>query len=209
MSFGTNDADEGTFNFAVSGSVTSGRIVDDGSAGFALTGARAAISVQGYQGDSRLVPPANRLPGSNRMIASPRFRSTATWSFGTLAAGTYRVSATWVPGSNRATNAPFTVYSGATPLVTRAMNQRAAPDDVSVDGGVWEDLGIFTLGGGAVTVRLSNVANGWVVADAVRVERVAPVVGVSTSHAADGYAPSARRTDFGPIRRAGAELLAT
>lgn len=174
VSFDTNDADESTFTFAVSGSVTTGRIVDDGSAGFALTGARAAVSTQGYQGDSRLMPPANRLPGSRRMIASARFRSTASWSFGALAAGTYRVSATWAAGANRATNAPFTVYSGATPLVTRALSQRLAPDDLTADGAAWEDLGEFRIAGGTLTVRLSNQANGWVVADAVRVERVTP-----------------------------------
>jgi probable HAF family extracellular repeat protein len=194
VSFGTNDADEGTFNFAVSGAVTTGRIVDDGSAGFALSGARAAVSAQGYQGDARMMPPANRLPGSLRMIASPRFRSTAAWSFGTLAAGTYRVSATWVSGPTRATNAPFTVYSGATPLVTRTMNQRVAPDDVSVDGAAWEDLGYFTVAGGALTVRLSNQANGWVVADAVRVERVAPSVAAPPVSARTPFAPAGRGT---------------
>jgi hypothetical protein len=100
--------------------------------------------------------------------------SVAQWEFW-VAPGDYQVSATWFEHSNRATNAPYTVLDGTTPLGTVAMNQRLAPNDFSDAGSSWENLGVFTVSGTSLMVRLSNAANGVVVADAVRIERVATV----------------------------------
>ena len=58
-----------------------------------------------------------------------------------LTPGTYRVSATWFAFSNRATNAPFTVLDGTTPLATVAVNQQTAPNDFNDPGATWQDLG--------------------------------------------------------------------
>src|SRR5262249_42483179 len=75
--------------------------------------------------------------------------------------------------SNRATNAPYTVLDGGTPLATVAINQQQAPNDFSDAGAFWEDLGAtYSVTGGALTVRLSNLANGYVIADAIRIEHV-------------------------------------
>jgi hypothetical protein len=38
---------------------------------------------------------------------------------------------------------------------------------------LWEDLGTFTIDSGTLVVQLTNLADGWVYADAIRVERLA------------------------------------
>src|SRR3712207_2915328 len=75
--------------------------------------------------------------------------------------------------TDRATRAPFTVLDGATALSTVPVNQRLRPDDRSDAGAAWEDLGIFTIRGPSLVVRVSDAADGIVIADAIRVERVA------------------------------------
>jgi hypothetical protein len=91
-----------------------------------------------------------------------------------VAPGTYRVSATWTASADRASDAPFTVLNGITTLASVRVNQRLAPADLSDHGAMWEDLGTFTISAGTLTVRLSNVANGNVIADAIRLEAVTP-----------------------------------
>lgn len=75
--------------------------------------------------------------------------------------GDYRVSVRYVAGTNRATDAPFTVYhaSGAT---TITVNQQ-------VTGSQWISLGVFPFEAGASgCIRLSNAAGlSYVIADAV------------------------------------------
>ena len=87
----------------------------------------------------------------------------ARWS--APAAGRCKVYVTWSPYDNRATNAPFTVRDGATVLKTLRVNQREAPPDG------WLLLGEFD---GNLSVELTNDADGYVIADAVRFEPVAP-----------------------------------
>lgn len=93
-----------------------------------------------------------------------------TWAFDNLRPGTYRVSATWSVHPNRATNAPYTISGGASPLTVR-VNQQAAPADFSEAGVGWKDLTLYAHAGGTLRVVLSNDANGYVIADAVRIER--------------------------------------
>jgi RHS repeat-associated protein len=87
--------------------------------------------------------------------------STATWTANVSAAGNYQVYARWTANANRATNATYTVThaGGATPVV---VNQQA-------NGGAWQLLGTYTLSPGAGhKVNLTDQADGYVVADAVR-----------------------------------------
>ena len=171
VSFGTNDADEGTFRVAVSGAVLPVRVIDDGAAGFGVSGRPPAVLSQGYQGDARrLYLPASRLLRTARLL--PRVYSAATWTFAGVAPGTYRVSATWTAGPDRASNARYTVTSGTTPSTGVTVNQRGAPDDFTAHGVPWENLGTFTAAGGTLSVRLTNQVNGRVIADAARLERV-------------------------------------
>ncbi|MCP3884240.1 MAG: hypothetical protein GY700_01965, partial [Propionibacteriaceae bacterium] len=52
---------------------------------------------------------------------------------------------------------------------TVLIDQRQAPDDFSDAGSIWEDLGSFTITGSTLTVELSDNANGYVIADAIRI----------------------------------------
>ena len=162
VSFASNDADESPFNFAVSGSATvpsSVQILDDGGAGFSTSGSGWSVATnQGHQSDVRYSEAGN---GSD----------TATWTF-TVAPGRYRVSATWTPYFNRATNSPYTVLDGATPLGTVRLNQEPPPNDFTDGGTPWEDIGTFDVAGTTLVVRLTDDANEYVIADAVRIERV-------------------------------------
>ncbi len=94
---------------------------------------------------------------------------TSSWSFTAIPNGSYEVFARWVPFGNRATNAPYTIYDRNTPLGTVAVNQQAAPSDDLSNGQFWHSLGTFATTSHSLTVKLSNAANGYVIADAVRI----------------------------------------
>jgi hypothetical protein len=209
VSFGTNDADEATFNFTASGTVAAARVIDDGAPGFSVSGARPSVITQGYQGDARRLGPAYRLFSTRRVISIPRFRSTATWAFGDVEPGTYRVSATWSPGADRAVNAPFTVLNGTTTLASVAVNQRLAPADLTAHGTTWKDLGTFKIDSGSLSVRLTNPTLGAVIADAVRIERVADVTTLSVAAAPPVAAPTRRGALGLPVDRVTNDLIAS
>ncbi len=165
-SFGNNDADEGPFNIALTAEVAGALIIDnDDPVGYSDT-ANMTLWGQGFQGDVREAVAGGTLQG-------------ATYRFGGLPAGTYRVSATWTPYSNRASNAPYTI--GDTPV---AINQRLSPSNPAatpaasnvLDAGAWfADLdSSFSFDGiGDLVVRVSdNGSNGNVIIDAIRVERL-------------------------------------
>jgi hypothetical protein len=149
------------FRFTVSGGVSVARIVDNGDAGYAFAGAWSLYST-GHLNDFH-------------QSGEPNRASSASWSFAGLPTGQYRVYATWKPSSTRATNAGFVVTDGSGAALTSVpVNQRLAPDDLSADGGTWEQLGNpVVLTGNALTVRLSNAGtDGRIIADAVRIERI-------------------------------------
>ena len=85
--------------------------------------------------------------------------STVTWPF-SGPAGRYEVFARWTSGPNRASNAPYTVLS-ADGAKTVSVDQRS-------NGGSWQSLGAYNFGTPDQGVRLSDKADGLVVADAVR-----------------------------------------
>jgi len=87
--------------------------------------------------------------------------NTATWSFSIPSAGNWQVYAIWTSGTNRATNAKYTVnYQDSSTVVT--VNQQ-------VNGGSWQSLGTFAFNAAAYSVRLTDNANGYVIADAIRI----------------------------------------
>ena len=97
--------------------------------------------------------------------------SEADWNF-SLNPGIYRVSTTWTSSPDRATDSPFTISDGTLPLGTVDVNQQLSPNSFGADGKVWEDLGIFTVGSGVLNVQLANDADGFVIADAIRIEQL-------------------------------------
>jgi hypothetical protein len=104
--------------------------------------------------------------GSNRSHAAGTGAEYARWTFGT-APGRYEVFATWVPGASNATNATYQVYDGNTLIGSVSVNQALAPNGVLTGGVAFQSLGIFTSTTNTIQVRLSDAANGTVVADGV------------------------------------------
>ena len=136
-------------------------VIDDGDVGYLDTGWIGGSLAGGYDGDYKAV-------------ASGDGSETASWTWSDLDAGIYDVFVTWTPFSNRATDAPFTVYDGVTSEGTVDVNQRSSPNDEEEFGHVWERLGRYMIDGGSVKVELTNDADGYVIADAVRLEEVDP-----------------------------------
>jgi hypothetical protein len=137
------------------------RIIDSGDPGFVASGPWEAFSgPEVFGSDVHFIPPGT---GAN----------SASWVFALLPPGAYRVSATWFAHPLAATNAPFTILDGATPLATVAVNQQQAPTGFEDAGVQWLDLGVFAVSSGTLEVRLTDVLDGYVEADAIRLERIA------------------------------------
>ena len=128
-------------------------IIDNGDAGFALLGF-TGYHGQGYQDDMHF-------------SAAGSGADWAQWDFTDLVPGAqYEVAATWSIHPNRATDAPFFVNG----TLAERVNQELAPDDFADAGANWERLGTFAAdSSGELTVRLTDAANEYVIADAVRV----------------------------------------
>jgi uncharacterized delta-60 repeat protein/RHS repeat-associated protein len=145
-------------------------VIDDGDAAYAEAGSNwLGYSETGaYQNDFRY-------------HAAGTGQNSASWTFEALdPAKNYQVFATWSAQSNRATNSPFTILDDATALNTVRINQQFAPDEVTVDGQPWESLGVYQFSSGKLVVSLSDDANGYVIADAVRIVEVPAVTQTPT-----------------------------
>ncbi|MBI3466995.1 MAG: choice-of-anchor D domain-containing protein, partial [Planctomycetes bacterium] len=119
LSFASDDADEATFNFAVTGTVTTLEIVDDGDFGFQEVGTWEGSTAWGYGGDFHAE--AND-PGQGDQYV--------TWNFTGLEPGDYSVYADWVGNPLYATNAPYTIYDNTTQVDSEAVDQSHNPDDL-------------------------------------------------------------------------------
>ena len=141
-------------------------LIDDGDPGYSNTGANWDQWSSGhpFQGDYR---ENENGAGSDK----------ASWEFGGLEAGWYEVLVTW--GSEGwATDAPYTVLDGETVLATVRVNQKNDPSGAVFEGVPWESLGVFSIASGALRVDLSDDADEWVVADAVRIAPAGNIVEV-------------------------------
>ncbi len=111
--------------------------------------------------------------GQVSVAASGTGANTATWTFTGLPPGRYQVAVTWTPGTQRASNAGFTVLDGKVPFTAVPVNQRQAPADFQDVNVGWKVLGqSYRITGDTLSVQLTDHANGAVVADAVRIARV-------------------------------------
>jgi hypothetical protein len=88
------------------------------------------------------------------------------FSPGLPVSGVYAVYARWTTGANRATNVPVDI-AAADGTTRKWVNQQA-------DNGIWYHLGAYTFAAGSSgSVTIGNEgANGFVVADAVKFERI-------------------------------------
>ncbi|GAF88398.1 unnamed protein product, partial [marine sediment metagenome] len=96
------------------------QIIDDGDTGFGTTGDWGPYAGSGFEGDLHY-----SWAGTGLDVAS--------WTF-TVTPGQYEVAATWTVYKNRATNAPYEIFNGATSLETVPIDQRVAPDDFNDQG---------------------------------------------------------------------------
>lgn len=156
-------------------------IIDNGDTGFSTSGPNAwGMSMNGG------------FAGDHAYNASGTGLDAAQWKFNVEPGGTYQVAVTWLAGTNRASNAPFTVFDGDIELSTTIINQEVPPDDLTADGVTWESIGEFTITSDTLTVRLTDDANEFVIADAVRITQILdqPEIQVSVDGAdlADGGA---------------------
>jgi hypothetical protein len=160
IAFDNNDSDEDPFNFQVNGHVTAVQIIDDTEGGFAITGSWSTHS-----------QPPGAMNGTFHYSAAGSGFDVATWTFD-VTAGVYRVSASWSASYNRATDAKYSVLDDATSLATVTVNQQIAADDLADAGVLWEDLGTFAVSSTTLVVELADNANNFVIADAIRIEKM-------------------------------------
>jgi RHS repeat-associated protein len=87
--------------------------------------------------------------------------NTGTWTPNVPQAAQYEVYARWTSHANRASNATYTI--------THAGGSTAVPANQQSGGGAWNLLGTFSFAPGtAHTIALTDQANGYVIADAIR-----------------------------------------
>ena len=157
--FSTTDVTAPRFSLPVQGTVTDFQVIDNDAAGFSvLSGSDFELRLRDtqYYGDDVHFAPAGQ--GSN----------VVQWEFSGLTNGvTYLISATWAGGDNRATNAPYRIIGSTT--INVPVNQQLAPNGTG-GGSIWQRLTPITAQNGKVLVQLSDNANGWVAADAIRLD---------------------------------------
>jgi hypothetical protein len=182
VSFATNDPAKNPFVFQLAGEVTSSAgspwIIDNGDAGYWTSCCWTDYSGLGYDGDLQYA-----VAGNGSIVAD--------WTFTGLTPGqAYELATTWTIHTNRATNAPYSLYNGAASsenlVSTTLVNQQLAPNDFSDSGAAWERIGVITPTGNTVTVRLSDLANGFVIADAVRIAPTTVVAAPEIAVQVDG-----------------------
>ncbi|MEV6494034.1 DNRLRE domain-containing protein, partial [Actinoplanes sp. NPDC051633] len=111
---------------------------------------------------------AGALGGTYRANSGPTTGDTYTWVPRVTEPGRYRVEVHYVPGSDRAANAPYTVHHAAG-TTSAAVNQTTGSGN-----GNWVSIGNFTFNAGTThKVVLGDVANKTVVADGVRLVKEA------------------------------------
>ncbi len=129
-------------------------IIDNSSTDFTAVGAwPASTAVFGYNGLDY------------RTHAAGVGASSATWSVNVAEEGVYEVFAWWTAYPNRATNAKFSIDDDVWPT-TKEVNQRT-------NGSRWVSLGTYRFSPGyPYQVILSDDADGYVIADAIKVQKV-------------------------------------
>jgi hypothetical protein len=142
-------------------------IIDNGDPGYKQFGNWVTVpnTPDGYGGDWAYA------------ASSPPNSAEATWTVNNLSPGYYSVQMTWVPHSNRATNAYCKIRddsAGANfPLGVLRLNQKSAPLGPIIGGKAFQSLGVYAVTTGTLSVDLSNFSvDGYIIADAVRIVKV-------------------------------------
>ena len=139
-------------------------IVDNLDPGFSRTGNWGLANNAGY---------ANSIFISNSPFDGT---DTAAWTFN-VQPGTYRIASTWHGGNpGHGTSIPIQVFDGSVSVGSTTLNQQLSPNDFVDASNWWENLGIFTVSGNTLSVRMTEHSSGASIADAIRIERVEPVL---------------------------------
>jgi ABC-type polysaccharide/polyol phosphate transport system ATPase subunit len=137
-------------------------VIDNGEPGYSDSGP----GWQGWSGPS--------YGDSVRFCAAGTGANSAMWQVAGLLPGVYEVQLSWSPHPNRATNAPLQVVDGMERVAVLQLNQQRAPEGPVVNGHPFQALGRFAVRSGRLRVILTDQADGYVIADALRV--VGPLV---------------------------------
>lgn len=117
----------------------------------------------GWEGDgfrSQAMKTGGSFQGKDFMVSEPGHGDWASWEFPIEIAGSYDIYARWTTNGNRATDATY-VIPNRNGVSKARVNQK-------VEGGIWNHLGTYEFAAGVYEVRLDDMANGVVVADAVK-----------------------------------------
>ncbi|MEJ7593342.1 MAG: cadherin domain-containing protein [Planctomycetaceae bacterium] len=179
----SDDASAPDFSVRINGEVNSSsfvQIIDDGGSGFSTNNTWFQTSDSGYTSDYLYNGDST---GINNSL-------TATWNFGTLVPGVYTVATTWASTNwpNLASVRPFNnTYGDAIYDVTlggvttsHTVDQFGRPRGFEANGTTWQQLTTVVVEAGSLSVTLRSPANAAtrIIADAVRIERLAPTTDV-------------------------------
>src|SRR5207249_3567634 len=98
--------------------------------------------------------------GTLRWHPSGTGANTAAWQSTGLTPGWYNIQVTWLEASDRATNAPYTVYDGVNARGTYQVNQQNAPSGQVYQGRPWQSLAIVPINSTNAKIVLSDQADG-------------------------------------------------
>ncbi|MEX2027773.1 MAG: choice-of-anchor D domain-containing protein, partial [Pirellulaceae bacterium] len=180
IALANDDANENPFDLSISGTVNdlaawSGpKLIDNGGSGWTKVGSWNFVTGKGRDNDIHRTAKGSGTVQSN-------------WTFNDLPEGQYWVWASWTGNMNNASNAPFSVYDGTAAKVTWRVDQRTASSGFDADGTSWQYLGMVTINSGKMVVRLTNAANSYVVADAIRMDRATSQSPLPATSPRDAY----------------------
>ena len=98
-----------------------------------------------------------------KVAAAGNGYTIASWETNIPTTGQYEIFCQYSAYGNRAKNAPYTVTNNSAIISTVLVNQQ-------YNGGLFFSLGTFNLTKGNLQIALSNDANGYVVADAIKIK---------------------------------------
>lgn len=116
-----------------------------------------------YAGSWTAQPAADASGGACHVSQSGNPSGSATWTFGPIVPGRYRVMISWPSSIPIPSDATFTILDASSNVVVVSSGQMT-----QVDGGPWRDLGNYSLGTSLV-LRVRGSSIGQVVADAARI----------------------------------------
>ena len=134
-------------------------VLDDLGSGYQEYGSGWQSWQSGYGGEHRYVAPA----------PTGQYTAYASWEVSAVPAGNYVVQVTWEGSGAHADNARFQIEDGALVVQTVTVNQQVDPSGAVYGNRPFQTLATVHVTTGILRVVLTNIADGYVDADAVRI----------------------------------------